>query len=470
VKPATLKPFHSRSIFALAALFALVTSVANAAIDALLAERAKAVVAVEYVTQTEAESHSNIVMGTVIDANGTIVLQPNAVDTRVPITQLRDFRVRVPGQSESHSAQYLGQDAFTGWHFIRASEEVRAQLRPIGDFVAKDAPATPIAENVWGIGLRNKDEDFLPYVLQSHIAMITAVPGRTAITQQEVAAPGLPVFNADGAFLGLAINSYGQSYLQLTRGAPPQPVTLVNVEESSAFTMAEEILPYLSHVPKSPSGRPIASLGIFDLEPIDHDAAKFLALGGQSGVVIGYVAEGGSAAAIGLRTGDILLAIDKKPIPVLRPISTVPAYVEREITRHQPGDHLALTVLRGAERLTLDAVLGEAPKLVREAERKVFERLGLVVREVVLADAAARRDNTSGTTGAVVCYVRPDSLAATAGLREDDVIRGIDGKNLGPFNEAVQRLVAIDKTTTPLDAILRVWRDGGFVLLRLSVK
>ena len=77
------------------------------------------------------------------------------------------------------------------------------------------------------------------------------------------------------------------------------------------------------------------------------------------------------------------LAIDGKPLPQLKPDRVVVTYIEREIERRAPGDTLALGVLRGTERMELKAVLGEEPKLIREAERKYFDRLGFTAREFV---------------------------------------------------------------------------------------
>src|SRR5204862_5046945 len=120
-------------------------------------------------------------------------------------------------------------------------------------------PRAPgLAQEVRGIGLRNKDEDFNPYIMISRVGMITALPQKTAIALNEVAGPGLPVFDLDGAFLGLALSSFAQSFLEFNGSNGGQPVFLINVEESSVFPFAEEVLPYFSRIPKAPDSRPIA--------------------------------------------------------------------------------------------------------------------------------------------------------------------------------------------------------------------
>ena len=112
---------------------------------------------------------------------------------------------------------------------------------------------------MWGIGLRGKDEDFRPYFLMSRVGLIQAMPQLTAIAASEVGGPGLPVFNRDGALVGLALNSFGQNFLMFSRRERGVPVVLVDVEESSVFLFAREVLPYLGRIPQNVRG-PAAAL------------------------------------------------------------------------------------------------------------------------------------------------------------------------------------------------------------------
>ena len=149
-----------RFVFLSFALLLNAPRLAAADLPALWAERTKSVVAVEYVTETEVDRNPTISMGTVIDNQGTVILPANAVDPRAATWQVKDFKVYLPGQANSTAGEYLGQDAFTGWHFVRVAEKIRGQLTPITTFAAKDETHRPaLADFVWGIGLRNKDND-----------------------------------------------------------------------------------------------------------------------------------------------------------------------------------------------------------------------------------------------------------------------------------------------------------------------
>jgi serine protease Do len=471
-----LLPFRrsgaTRDLSASLAVLLLSVVVSRAAtLPELWLERQKCVVAVEYVTETEADRRPTVTMGTVIDQSGTIILPSNAIDPRAATWQLQDFKVYTPGEVDGTVADYLGQDAYTGWHFVRVHESLRGRLVPVTAFVAPGSGKNAaLADFVWGIGLRTKDEDFAPYIMQSHLALIQSLPQRTGISQQEVAAPGLPVFDRDGFFAGLAASSFGQSYLQFAPGNRGAPVLLINVEESSAFVLAEEVLPYLGRVPKQVSGRPLAWLGAYGLEPMDRDVAKFLKLSSQSGAVVSEVLEGSPAEVAGLKARDIILAIDGKPLPQLKPDRVVVTYIEREVDRRKPGDTLTLSVLRGSERHELAVKLGDEPKLMREAERKYFDRIGFTAREFVYGDAVERRVKAGAQPGVIVHFVKSSSPISIAGLRQEDWIREIDGVEVHTFAEAVAKLAEIEKDESRAEVVLLVSRGGDTAVLRVKLK
>lgn len=463
-----------RSLFLLIAAFALlVAPVARAAdLPSLLAERVKSVVAVEYIVQTETDRRPGAAYGLVVDAQGTIVIPAGAVDTRVEPKQLKDFKVYAPDDPVSFAGEYLGQDGLSGWHFLRVEEKLRPRLTPITAFVAKGAqPAPVLAQEVWGIGLRNKDEDFMPYIMTSNVALIQSLPQRTAIAQRELAAPGLPVFNREGVFIGLALSSFGQSYLQFSRANHDgSPVLLVNVEESSAFLFAEEVISFFTRIPKNLYGRPLPWLGAYGLEPMDREVGRFLKLESRSGAVVSEVLEGSPAEKAGLKSHDIILALDGKPLPRFRPDNIVVTFVDREVEKRLPGDTLNLTVLRGTETVEVKVVLADEPKLMREASRQYFDRLGFTAREFVYGDAVARRAKTTELTGVVANFVRPNSPAAIAGLRPEDWIKEIDGTEVKTFAAAIETITAIDRDTTRAEFVMLVGRGGETAVLRVKLK
>ena len=440
----------------------------SAALAELFNERLKSVVAVEFFVQDEIERHPVSVQGTVVDANGTIILQSAAILPGVSPGELKDFKVYRPGNIEPANAVYLGQDALTGWHFIRVEERLRALLVPISRYAAIAADPD-LSEELWGIGLRNKEEDFMPYFLSARVAMVTKLPQKTAILASEVAGPGLPVFNSAGRLAGLAQTAFGQNFLLFSHNQNATPILLVNVEESSVVLLADEVLPNLDRIPQSVTGRPIAWFGASGLQPIDPEVAKLLKLENQSGVVLSDLMEGSPAIQAGLKERDIVLALDGQPLPRLKPDRIVGGYFSQELLRRRPGDIVMLTISRDDTRQEIKVKLGDEPKLVREADRHYFERLGFTAREFLVADGLMNRVKPSEQQGVIVQFVKPGSPVGTAGLHPDDWVREIDGDEIKSYEQAVKILGRIETEKNRAEFVLLVSRGGETSVLRAKL-
>ena len=457
----------------------------------LFAERVKSCVTVGFLIESELDRQPVTVLGTCIDANGTIILPSSAIGSRVPARQLKDFKIYRPDSATAYAAEYLGQDVLTGWHFVRAEAKARAELVPVTAWVRRGAPEPRLGDEVWGIGLRGKDEDFRPYFLLNRVSLIEPMPQATAIAAAEVGGPGLPVFNRAGALVGLTLNSFGQNFLMFSRRDRTLPdvdgldvlrairadaryralpVVLVDAEESSVFLLAKEVLPYLGRIPRNVSGRPFPWLGAFGLEPVDPEVARFLHLENQSALVLSEVLENSPAEKAGLKGHDIIVALDGRPLPRLRPEQVVATYVEREIDRRQPGDILPVTVLRDNQRLDLRVKLGDEPKVIREASRRYFERLGVTVREFLYGDGMVRRVKIADQAGVIVDFVKPNSPAAVGELAPDDWIREIDGRAIKTYGEAVDALAAIESDQNRTEFVVLTNRGSDTAVRRVKLK
>ena len=89
-----------------------------------------------------------------------------------------------------------------------------------------------------------------------------------------------------------------------------------------------------------------AVLGIA-MKPIDDKTAEEFKLSSTNGVYIGEVSKSGAADKAGIKSGDVLIAIDSTKI-------TNPASVQEAVSRFSPGDNAVVTVLRDGKELKLD--------------------------------------------------------------------------------------------------------------------
>ncbi|HRP06471.1 MAG TPA: hypothetical protein PLV87_16275 [Opitutaceae bacterium] len=139
------RPFARRLLTACALVGLALTSHA-AEIRDLWKERLKSVVAIEFFTETELDRRPTVIFGTVIDREGTVVFSGAAVNARSTPTELKDFRVYLPGENVRNyaSATYIGQDVFTTWHYVKVAESLWPSLVPITNFAGPASTSTGV--------------------------------------------------------------------------------------------------------------------------------------------------------------------------------------------------------------------------------------------------------------------------------------------------------------------------------------
>ncbi len=161
-------------------------------------------------------------------------------------------------------------------------------------------------------------------------------------------------------------------------------------------------------------------LGVY-IQDVDQELASAMKLATTSGVLISDVKNGGPAAIAGLRRGDVVTAIDGKPVPssgVLRNIVALAG----------AGKTITLSVLREGKPKRLQVRLGEMPgekqKTARSPQpgRKSQSLNGLTLAP--LSRETRRRFHISADVdhGVVITRVERQSFAARAGLRPGDVL------------------------------------------------
>jgi serine protease Do len=133
------------------------------------------------------------------------------------------------------------------------------------------------------------------------------------------------------------------------------------------------------------------------------------------GVVIVDVMEGTPAARAGLKSGDIVVAFDDRPVTETRQL-------QRLIARGPVERDARLTVLRTEGRRALNVRLAQMPRTV--AGERVAAEYGFILRDPdgPQPELGGRRPAGVGAAAAVVSLVVKDSAAARAGLEVGDVI------------------------------------------------
>lgn len=113
--------------------------------------------------------------------------------------------------------------------------------------------------------------------------------------------------------------------------------------------LAREILDELVE-----QGRVVRGWLGLEVQEITSGLAASFGLNAAQGVVVSSVVQNGPAQRAGLRPGDVLLAIDGKPI-------LDPRVAMADIAEIEPGTRLPLKVVRNGETLKIEIVAGERP-------------------------------------------------------------------------------------------------------------
>jgi serine protease Do len=180
-------------------------------------------------------------------------------------------------------------------------------------------------------------------------------------------------------------------------------------------------------------------LGV-NIQSLDEDLAQSFGLDDASGALVADVVEDSPAARGGLQTGDVITRFNGTAIEDARDLS-------RSVAAAEPNESARLTVWRDGRSRELTVELGEAPSdPVVALERggsgaRGSAAAGLTLRPMTDQDRAAL-GIPSDVRGVVVASVDPDSAAAEKGLRQGDVITGINREPVTNVADAVAALNA----------------------------
>ena len=164
------------------------------------------------------------------------------------------------------------------------------------------------------------------------------------------------------------------------------------------------------------------------------------------GVFIVDVIEGTPAQSAGLKTGDLVVAFEERPVTETR-------VLQRLVAASAPGREVHLTVLRAEGRRRLDVRLAAMPRSV------IGERIGAEFGFVV-------RDPEPGASTALsVSAVVPKSSADRGGLEAGDVILQINELAV-VTREALREALADAGLEAPLRLTVR--RNGNRLSLVLK--
>ena len=191
------------------------------------------------------------------------------------------------------------------------------------------------------------------------------------------------------------------------------------------------------------------------IQNVTPGLAEAFGLKGNQGALISEVMPDTPAEKAGLKSGDVVVEIDDRPVEDSRQLKLA-------IGQIAPGTSVNLKLLRDGKAEHLSVRLDELPETGLFADHgsstlSPEERLqGVIVKDPDSTDRQ-RLELPEIIEGALVTEVDPESAAYEGGLRQGDVIREINRTLVRSAKEAVD--VANRQKDTTL--LLRVWSQGG---------
>jgi serine protease Do len=201
------------------------------------------------------------------------------------------------------------------------------------------------------------------------------------------------------------------------------------------------------------------------IQSVTDEIAESLGMEQPKGALVGALTPDGPAAKGGLKTSDVILSFDGKPVPSMRELPKI-------VALSPIGKTVEVEVLRGGETLTLDVTIERLIEAggVEEASATPGDEVGpeaagsqsvlgltLVPLTPDLRKKYAIADNVSGV---LVAGADPNGPGGEKGIREGEVVSEVTNEQVATPADVVKRIDAV-KTLGRTSVLLLVTTPKG---------
>jgi serine protease Do len=161
------------------------------------------------------------------------------------------------------------------------------------------------------------------------------------------------------------------------------------------------------------------------IQPVTSAIADSLGMKESKGALVAEPMADGPAAKAGIRSGDVITALNGNPVTDARDLA-------KQIGGMAPGAAANLTIWREGMEKSIALTLGEMPKerAARADAAPQPAANGADVPKLGLMLAAAEHIAGGGSEGVVVVDIDPNGLASEHGFKTGDIILDVGGKKV----------------------------------------
>ncbi len=370
--------------------------------------------------------------GFIIDKEGYIVTNNHVVEGADQI------KVRLANEKE-YEATVVGRDPKTDLALIKIEGAKDLVPLPMGNSDAQEV-------GTWVVAIGS------PFGLEQTVtAGIVSAKGRIIgsgpyddFVQTDASInpgnSGGPLINMNGEVIGIntAIVASGQG-----------------IGFAIPINMAKDIISQLKS--KGEVTRGWMGVGIQDLTP---ELAEYYKVKGETGVLVTQIFEGDPADKAGIKTNDIITAVNGEPVTSSRELS-------RRIAALGVGQKAEITIMRdGREKtVTVETAKRQEEQTLASKESESDDKLGLSL-QALEPDMAARLGYDETEKGVLVTGVESGSKADKAGVQQGDLVKEINRKPVAGMEEFRKQLNQVKKG----DPIMLLLKRGqsGFVVAKMT--
>jgi serine protease Do len=376
---------------------------------------------------------SGLGSGVIISPDGYIVTNNHVVDgakvVTVTLSDGRELQAKVVGRDPQTDvavikvqAKDLPSITFAPSRNVEVGDRVLAIGNPFGIGETVTTGIVSATSRRAGLGLRY--EDFI----QTDAAINPGNSGGALVdVQGRLVGINTAILTRSGGFQGVGL---------------AVPSDLVSSVATSLVSHGKVVRGYIG-------------VGVQDLTPT---LAESFGLSGKGGALVSDVRPDGPAAKAGLKSGDVITAVDGKPVESASRLSLC-------VSEIAPDTKVTLDIIRDGKTQKVEATTttrepaedGSGSELSAPGEdHGVLNGVG-----VSDLDSAARHEMNlpARMQGALITRVEPDSSAARAGIREGDVILEINRQPVASAKDAVDLCESASGRRT----LVKLWSHGSTV-------
>ena len=359
--------------------------------------------------------------GVIVSPDGYILTNHHVVDgaleIRVEMTDNRSFTAKVVGSDPPSDLAVLKVDAtnlptlsFSDSDKVRVGDPVLALGNPMG--IGQTVTSGIVSAKGRSTGLSDGSfEDFL----QTDAAINRGNSGGALVnTTGELIGINSQILSPSGGNIGIAF-------------AIPS-------------NMAKAVMDQLLKNGKVSRGM----LGV-TIQSVNAEMASSLNLPAARGAIVSSVTAGGPADRAGIKRGDVVTAINNQPV-----IDT--NSLRNQVASMKPGSTASVTVVRSGREQNMQVTLSELPDRPRPDTEESSSnnggspgvnnsRFGLRLQPFT-AETGSRYGLSADDQGLLVTQVDPSGTAASAGIRQGDLIQEVNRqpvRSFADFSSAIQQ-------------------------------